>query len=222
MHRTTFTSPNTNDLINLKFLIMNKITSANAKLIFATALLSALLLLRAMATSAQTSYTGSTVNLVVSGTSTLHNWDMKSSNGECKATFTVNGTSISALSALSFSTAATALKSEHTSMDNNAYKALKTQQNPAISYVMTAATVTPGQGGAYTVTCQGKLTIAGATRDQQLIATVKANGDNTLTVSGTRTISMKDFNMQPPTFMMGAIKTGDEITLAFNLTLKRS
>jgi polyisoprenoid-binding protein YceI len=201
---------------------MNKITPANAKLLFATALLSALLLLRAMATSAQTTYTGSNVNLVVSGTSTLHNWDMKSSSGECRAAFTINGTSISALSALSFSTAATALKSEHSSMDNNAYKALKTQQNPAISYVMTSATVTPGQGGTYTVTCQGKLTIAGATRDQQLIATVKANADNTLAVSGTRTISMKDFNMQPPTFMMGAIKTGNEITLAFNLTLKRS
>jgi polyisoprenoid-binding protein YceI len=201
---------------------MNKITPANAKMLFATALLSALLLLRAMASPAQTSYTGSNVNLVVSGTSTLHNWDMKSSNGECKATFTSNGTNITALSAMSFSTAAIALKSEHTSMDNNAYKALKTQQNPAISYVMTSATVTPGQGGAYTVTCQGKLTIAGTTRDQQLVATIKANADNTLAVSGTRTISMKDFNMQPPTFMMGAIKTGDEITLAFNLTLKRS
>lgn len=201
---------------------MNKITPANAKMLFATALLSALLLLRAMASPAQTSYTGSNVNLIVSGTSTLHNWDMKSSNGDCKAAFTVNGTNISALSAMSFSTAAIALKSEHTSMDNNAYKALKTQQNPAISYVMTSAIVTPAQGGAYTVTCQGKLTIAGTTRDQQLIATVKANADNTLAVSGARTISMKDFNMQPPTFMMGAIKTGDEITLTFNLTLKRS
>jgi polyisoprenoid-binding protein YceI len=201
---------------------MNKIIPANTKMLFAMALLSALLLLRAMASPAQTNYTGSNVNLIVSGTSTLHNWDMKSSNGDCKAAFTINGTNISALSAMSFSTAAIALKSEHTSMDNNAYKALKTQQNPAISYVMTSATVTPGQGGAYTITCQGKLTIAGTTRDQQLIATVKANADNTLAVSGARTISMKDFNMQPPTFMMGTIKTGDEITLTFNLTLKRS
>lgn len=201
---------------------MNKITPANAKMLFATALLSALLLLRALASPAQANYTGSNVNLVVSGTSTLHNWDMKSANGECKASFTVNGTNITALSAMSFSTAAVALKSEHTSMDNNAYKALKTQQNPAISYVMTSATIAPGQGGAYTVTCQGKLTIAGTTRDQVLIATVKANADNTLAVTGTRTISMKDFNMQPPTFMMGAIKTGNDITLSFNLTLKRS
>jgi polyisoprenoid-binding protein YceI len=201
---------------------MNKITPGSAKLLFATALLSALLLLRAMASPAQTNYTGSNVNLVVSGTSTLHNWDMKSSSGECKATFSINGAAISTLSAMSFSTAVVALKSEHTSMDNNAYKALKTEKNPAISYVMTSATVAPGQGGTYTITCQGKLTIAGTTRDQELVANVKANNDNTLAVSGTRTISMKDFNMQPPTFMMGTIKTGNDITLAFNLTLKRS
>ncbi|HVU58486.1 MAG TPA: YceI family protein [Puia sp.] len=201
---------------------MNKITPANAKLLFATALLSVLLLLRTMASSAQTNYTGSNISLVVSGTSTLHNWDMKSANGECKATFTLNGANISGLTAMSFSTAAVALKSEHSSMDNNAYKALKTEKNPAISYVMTSAVVTPGAGGIATVKCQGRLTIAGTTRDQELIATVKANSDNTLTVSGTRTISMKDFNMQPPTFMMGAIKTGNDITLAFNLTLKRS
>lgn len=200
---------------------MNKITPANAKLLFATALLSALLMLHTLASMAQTSFTGSNVSLVVSGTSTLHNWDMKSSNGECKATFSLNGTNITALTAMSFSTAAAALKSEHSSMDNNAYKALKTEKNPAISYVMTSATVTPGAGGIITVKCEGKLTIAGTTRDQELIATVKVNGDNTLTVSGSRTISMKDFNMQPPTFMMGAIKTGNDITLAFNLTLKK-
>jgi polyisoprenoid-binding protein YceI len=201
---------------------MNKISPANAKLLFATALLSVLLLLRTMAISAQTSYTGSNVSLVVSGTSTLHNWDMKSSSGECRATFSVNGTAISGLTALSFSTPASALKSDHSSMDNNAYKALKAAQNPAISYVMTSAAVIPAEKGTVMVKCQGKLTIAGTTRDQELIATVKPNADNSLAVSGKRTISMKDFNMQPPTFMMGTIKTGNDITLAFALTLKRS
>jgi hypothetical protein len=201
---------------------MNKITSTHARLIFATALLSALLLLRALAAPAQVNYTGSNVNLVVSGTSTLHNWDMRSANGECKASFAISGTTLTSLSAMSFSTAAVALKSEHSSMDDNAYKALKTGRNPAISYIMTSAVIAPGPAGTYTVTCQGKLTIAGTTRDQELIADIKTNTDNTLAVTGTRIISMKDFNMQPPTFMMGTIKTGNDITLTFNLTLKRS
>jgi len=106
-------------------------------------------------------------------------------------------------------------------MDNNAYKALKSDKNPAIIYTMTAATLTPGDAGAVTVKCAGKLTIAGTTRDQEIVAIVKPNADNTLTVSGSRTISMKDFNMQPPTFMLGTIKTGDEVTLKFTLILKK-
>jgi polyisoprenoid-binding protein YceI len=106
-------------------------------------------------------------------------------------------------------------------MDNNAYKALKSDKNPSITYTMTSATATPGEAGMITLKCTGKLTIAGTTRDQEIVATVKPNADNTLTVSGSRSLSMKDFNMQPPTFMLGTIKTGNDVTLKFNLILRK-
>jgi hypothetical protein len=32
-------------------------------------------------------------------------------------------------------------------------------------------------------------------------------------------VSMKDFAMEPPSFMMGAIKTGNEVTLKFDFKL---
>jgi polyisoprenoid-binding protein YceI len=208
--------------ITLKIRIMNKMTSSGARILMTAALLSALLLLRALAAPAQTTYTGTTIGLVISGTSTLHDWNMKSVRASCTAVFTVNATGrISGLTALSFSTPANELKSEHTSMDNNAYKALKTDKNPSITYTMTSAVLTPGEAGVATVKCSGKLTIAGTTRDMEITAVVKPNADNTFTVSGSRTISMKDFNMQPPTFMMGTIKTGNDVTLKFNLTLKK-
>ena len=201
---------------------MNRITSSTAKMMLTAALLSALLLLRALASNAQTNYSSSTVDLVISGTSTLHSWDMKSFKANCTASFNQNGAGqVTGLTALTFSTPATALKSEHTSMDNNAYKALKTDKNPAITYTMTSATVTNGNAGTIIVQSKGKLTIAGTTRDEEIIATVKPNADNTLTVSGSRAISMKDFSMQPPSFMMGTIKTGNDVTLKFTLILKK-
>jgi hypothetical protein len=201
---------------------MNQITPTTAKATLTAALLTTLLLLRALASPAQTTYTSGSVDLVVSGTSTLHNWDMKSLKADCSATFISTGGHITGLTALTFSTPTGALKSDHTSMDNNAYKALKSDKNPAISYTMTTATITPAPGGALTVKCTGKLSIAGTVRDEDLVATVKPNADNTLAVTGSRAISMKDFNMQPPTFMMGAIKTGNDVTLTFSLTLKKS
>jgi hypothetical protein len=172
---------------------------------------------------AQVKYSGSTIDLVVSGTSTLHDWTMKSVKAECTAVFDFNAAGqISGLNGLNFSTPASALKSEHTAMDNNAYKALKTDKDPLISYTLTSVTVTPASGGASTVTCNGKLTIAGSTRDAQIVAVCKPAADNTVTVSGSEKISMKDFSIDPPTFMLGTIKTGNDITLSFNLTLKRA
>lgn len=172
---------------------------------------------------AQVRYSGTAVDLLISGTSTLHDWTMRSVKADCSANFNFSPTGqISGLTNLTFSTPVKALKSEHTAMDNNAYKALRNDKDPVISYTLTSVSVTPAAGGASTVTCTGKLTIAGATRDAQIVAVCKPNSDNTMTVTGSEKISMKDFSIDPPTFMLGTIKTGNDITLSFSLILKRA
>src|SRR5690349_13363495 len=121
-----------------------------------------LLQLAAVFTFGQVNYTANTVSLTVNGTSTLHDWDMKSSKSSCKAIFTFNtGGQINGLTGLYFSTAVSDLKSEHSSMDNNAYKALKSNQAPSITYVLSSATVTSKDATTSIVKCTGKLTIAG-------------------------------------------------------------
>lgn len=173
--------------------------------------------------SAQVKYAGNSVDLTVSGTSTLHDWNMKSVKAECVAAFVLTNTGqIAGVSSLVFTTPASGLKSDHTAMDNNAYKALKTDKNPSISYTMTSVTVSPAGNGAATVTCNGKLCIAGTTRDESITAVCKANPDNTITVTGSQKISMKDFQITPPSFMLGAVKTGNDVVLNFTLVLKRS
>ena len=183
-------------------------------------LLSSLLLILLISSRAQVSYTGNTVSLVVSGTSTLHDWDMKSAKADCRAGFTLDANGQpSNLNSLSFSTPVNALKSEHTAMDNNAYKALKSDKNPTIAYTMTTASLITG---STTVKVTGRLTIAGTTKDEVIDAVCKTNPDNTITVTGTKKISMKDYDMQPPTFMMGTIKTGNDIVLKFTLVLRKA
>lgn len=155
------------------------------------------------------------VNLSVSGTSSLHDWDMKSSKGESNVTFTMNAAGqITGLSFLSFVTPAKELKSDRSGLDKNAYKALKTSQSPTIAYNLTSATVEPDG----TIKCRGKLTIAGVTKDTDLMATSRINPDNSITVKGSRKISMQQFNVDPPTFMMGAVKTGNDVTISFDIT----
>ncbi|MEO5681285.1 MAG: YceI family protein [Chitinophagaceae bacterium] len=158
------------------------------------------------------------LNIVVSGTSSLHDWDMKTSRGESTATMVLNDNGkLTGLTALNFTVPAETLKSEHKSMDKNAYKAMKTDKNADISYTLSSASVQPDG----TIKCQGKLSIAGTTIEAGLNATALVNADNSISVKGSKKISMKEFNMVPPTFMMGTIKTGNDVTVQFNLTLRK-
>ena len=156
------------------------------------------------------------LQLVISGTSTLHDWTMKSEKADCNASLTLNtaGQPV-ALTSLSFSLMAESLKSDHTAMDKNAYKALKTSKFPVITYKLSSAVIEHDG----TIRCQGKLTIAGTTLDADLLATAKVNEDQGITVSGSKKISMKDFKIDPPTFMLGTVKTGNDIVIRYNLTL---
>jgi len=167
-------------------------------------------------------HTKDDLNLVISGTSTLHDWSMKGAKGEINALFTFNAANqITALNTMSFTCPAEGIKSEHSAMDKNAYKALKSDKNPAITYTLASATVSPVNATEFTVKCIGKLTIAGVTRDADLIVTCKLNADKSISVSGSKKISMKEFNMEPPTFMMGTIKTGNDVVLKLNLTIRK-
>jgi len=162
-------------------------------------------------------------SVVISGTSTLHDWDMNCTSANTMANFTVGANNqITAFNSVVFSMLVGDLKSKHTAMDNNAYKALKKDKNPAIAFVMIAGTgtVTNLGNGNYTVKCKGKLTVAGTTLETDLVANCKVNADKTITVTGTKAIDMKQYNVDPPSFMMGAVKTGKDITLKFTLTLK--
>jgi polyisoprenoid-binding protein YceI len=162
------------------------------------------------------------ISLIVSGTSTLHDWDMKSSKGDCAAVFATNAAgALSGLTSLQFSTRTEFLKSDKSAMDKNAYKALKADANPVISFTASAGSVSGSEAAGYQIKSTGKLTIAGTTRDEEIVAFCKVNPDKSITVTGSTKISMKDFGMTPPSFMMGTIKTGNDVVLKFNLTLKK-
>ena len=167
-------------------------------------------------------HTKDDLNLLISGTSTLHEWDMKAAKGEVNAVFTFDAKGqITGLSSLTVTVPAEALKSEHSGMDKNAYKALKTSANPTITFVLTSATVTPIDANSVTVKATGKLTIAGFTKEIVLVTVCKVNADKSVTVSGSQKISMTDYKVEPPTFMFGAVKTGNDITLKLSLTIRK-
>ena len=177
----------------------------------------------AFSINAQVKYhTKDDLNLLVSGTSTLHEWDMKEAKGEVNAVFNFDAKgAVTGLSTLSFTAPAEGLKSEHTAMDKNAYKALKTSANPNFSFVMSNSTITHTDANNFTVKAVGKLTLGGFTKDVELNAVCKINADKSISVSGSQKISMSDYKIEPPTFMFGAVKTGNDIVLKYSLTIRK-
>ncbi|WP_343668829.1 YceI family protein [Chitinophaga sp.] len=165
---------------------------------------------------AQTKTLVSGITLKVNGTSTLHDWEMKATGGTCAADLTFSPAGqLTAIPALSYTVAAETLKSEHSGMDNNAYKALKTKKNPNITFKLTTATVAADGS----IKAQGQLTIAGVTKVVDLTAKSTTTAGKSVVIKGSKVINMTDFSVEPPSFMMGAMKTGNAVTISYEFTL---
>jgi hypothetical protein len=172
---------------------------------------------------AQTTFQSQAINIKLNGTSNLHDWVMKGSKGSSQAVFVIDASDkISSITKLSFSTPVKSLKSEHTGMDNNTYKALNESTYKEITFVGTSAHVTSLGNNSYQIKVGGKLSIAGTTKETELVATGKYNpADKSLTVTGVKKFNMTEYGVKPPTALLGTIKTGDAITISYDVKYVR-
>jgi len=152
------------------------------------------------------------VKITVEGTSNIHDWAIHSDKGMVNIILNEN---FSAISAMSFTIPVESLKSESKAMDKNTYKALKTGKYESIIFKATDVSVKQVSGNSYMLKSNGKLTISGVTKPVVLSAKAVINNDNSITYMGTCSLKMTDFNVEPPTIMLGAIKTGDSIKITY-------
>lgn len=172
--------------------------------------------------TAQVKYHTSYSKISIAGTSTLHNWDMISEKANCEISFAFDGANITNLSSLLFTVKGESLKSDHKGLDKNAYKALNTDKYPDITFASNFANIRSNGANSYVISAKGKLTISGVSKEVWLAGVSTVNpSDMSIQTTGSMKIKMTEYEVEPPTFMFGAMKTGDEITVKFNVTLKR-
>ena len=174
--------------------------------------------------SAQTLYKvspGTDVTVKVLGTSNVHDWTMIGTAIDSKGIFKLSAEKgLIELTDLSFSIDVKSLKSEHSSMDSRTYKAIKADQYPKVFYKLISATVSPISKTKFLIKTKGDLTIAGVT--QTITMDVDAVLlDNSIVCTGTQKIKLTDFKINPPSFMLGAMKVYDDLTIQFNLIYKK-
>jgi hypothetical protein len=114
------------------------------------------------------------------------------------------------------------LTSGEKGLDDNMHKALKGGQFKEIRFQMDSYDVlAPAPGGpAISVVLHGRLSLAGVERKIDVGATGVRVKDG-IRLSGSKDLLMTDYQIKPPTMMLGAIKTKDLITVKFNATLQR-
>lgn len=154
--------------------------------------------------------------VMIKGTSTLHGWEMKTSTVTGKATFDMQQGALSDIKNLLISSPAESLKSDKESMDKNAYKALKTDAHKTITFQLTDVKSIEKKGTAYEVGAVGNLQIAGTTKSVNFKIMCEQKGSSWV-CSGEKSVDMSTFEVEPPSFMFGTVKTGDTILIEIHL-----
>src|SRR6187402_1607624 len=75
-------------------------------------------------------------NFAVFGTSTMHDWEMKSGSKVGTANLTVADNKLTAITSINITLVSETLKSEKTKMDKIAYETLKTDKHKQILYAL--------------------------------------------------------------------------------------
>jgi polyisoprenoid-binding protein YceI len=170
---------------------------------------------------AQNKYRASNTKIRMEGTSTMHDWHMVSEQGISDVIFNLDGQNLSSMPSMTFTVQAETLKSSTKGLNKNAYKTLNTDKYPSIGFSSNYATIHSTGVNTYLMSVKGKLTIAGVAKEVWVSVACKVNADESIQASGSCKIKMTDYNMAPPSFMFGAMKTGDEVTIKFNALLSK-
>ncbi|GMQ29155.1 YceI family protein [Algoriphagus confluentis] len=173
-------------------------------------LLAILIFLGCQVGISQTKYViASAPMLKIEGGSTLHDWHMETNQAKGEGVFLLEAGKLKTVQSLNISFQAESLKSGTSGLDKNAYKALKTGSYKEIKFTLRELT---GSGSSFTA--KGDLRIAGATKSVSFPVKMTPAG-NQLIFEGELSTKLTYFYIEPPTALLGTVKTDDEIKISF-------
>ncbi|MDR8391342.1 YceI family protein [Aliifodinibius sp. S!AR15-10] len=165
--------------------------------------------------------------MTITGTSTIHDWecDVETINltaDLADALFNAEvPVSEESIKALSITVPVKSIESGKGGMNNKIYGALKEKKFSNVEYVFSKAELVSGsqESGSFTLNTTGQLTIAGQTRNVSFPVQATLSGSDTISFEGSYSLNMKDFGVDPPSAVFGTIKSGEEVTISFNIAV---
>lgn len=150
--------------------------------------------------------------LWIDGTSNRDDWTVYSQEMSAVAG-EIDGT---VPGAMQLTVTANMIKSQKsTIMDRLMYEALKVNEHPTITYEMIEAV--PSEDDESVLRTTGELTLAGVTNEVEMDVQVERLDDGSIRYTGNTPLKLTNYGMRPPTAMFGALRTGDDVTVHFDV-----
>ncbi|MEX0660977.1 MAG: YceI family protein [Balneolaceae bacterium] len=109
------------------------------------------------------------------------------------------------------------IESDSGRLTRNLQGYLKGDDHPQITFTLNNINNVEVNGNSATITADGTINAAGVDHNTTMTVNATFNG-NSVTFSGEQELLMTDFNIDPPTAVMGTIRARDEIRIPYTLT----
>jgi polyisoprenoid-binding protein YceI len=109
------------------------------------------------------------------------------------------------------------LKCGNRRMEKDLYTALKATDDAIASNIVALFDAVPGSASATSLTTRGTLSVVGIDKDVHSRIDIERLPDGTMRARGSLPLLMTDFGVKPPTGMFGLIRSGNEVTVKFEL-----
>ena len=160
--------------------------------------------------------------ITIQGTSTLHDFHCKTDKimayVDVDPSYTRDLTKVAKpLVSVKVNIVAKTLTCGGGTIDNNMYKTLKTDQFQMIKYTMSGYDLLDATSSSFSANTKGTLQIAGQDKPVDIKINAARLAEGKATAEGEETIKLTDFGIDPPSFMFGRLKVGNELKVKFNL-----
>jgi polyisoprenoid-binding protein YceI len=171
---------------------------------------------------AQTQYRVKSHDVTIEGTSNLQSWtaDVKDVNGTIE--FIIKDNEIREITDARFQINSRSIEgSEGRRMNSKIYESLEVEKHPQIRFDLREVRSIAENPGRFHINARGVLTVAGESKviEMRPTARILPNGD--VEITGNQEVLMSDFGISPPTALLGALRTGDQVNIVYKLVLTK-
>jgi hypothetical protein len=160
-------------------------------------------------------------SVIIKGTSSLHDWEEKVEKFNVNLILQFSEKDISGIDHAHFSCKSGSIVSENSIMTRKTHDALQVEKYPDINFMLVSVDQLTSQNGNFSGTLLGDVTLAGITKRVTILFSGTRIG-NKISIKGSKELNMNDYKIKPPTAMLGTLKTGEQITIDFQLQFRVS